>query len=190
MLPLDSVLWNELRVSNGNASQIPALIAQIASTPESQLASHEEIQLEIFDLLCHQWSTYESTIATVPHLVVLVDGLEKKSPLRRSYLSMISWFTACIRLNETSARQDLMDSFEAHLKVAQRQILESIPGAPKGAPNRAGSLENMLACYGIVSEATIFGITIWRLSEAIRCETCGNSISALESSMNPFAKSR
>lgn len=188
MLSLESSLWSQLTISNGSASQIPELIANAGLVPSSNVVSHEDIQVELFDLLCHQWSTYESTIAAVPHLIHLVSKMESSSLVRRRYISMISWFTGCIRLNKTSATDALMESFESSLQILRVQIVESLPSAPSGAPGSSGTLENMLACYGIASGLTEFGMSVWRLCESTACPSCGASFSFFTSSINPFWK--
>src|SRR5581483_8408649 len=78
MLPLDSPLWSHLSHAYGNASDVPALIAQLRS---SSPAERKEVQAELSNTIMHKGDVHTATYAAPPHLL---DYDEELGPCRQS----------------------------------------------------------------------------------------------------------
>ena len=68
MLALESSFWSELRHAYGVASDIPALLSQLASYP-SEASYQDEPWFTLWSSLCHQGDIYSASFAAVPHIV-------------------------------------------------------------------------------------------------------------------------
>jgi hypothetical protein len=69
-LSLDSARWHELQHAYGPASDIPALLQQLASLPSSKNASQPWFSL--WSALAHQGDVYQASFAAVPHVVAVL----------------------------------------------------------------------------------------------------------------------
>jgi len=80
VLPLDSPRWNELTHAYGSAEDIPALLLQLESFPESN-DYRDEPWFSLWSALAHQGDVYSASFAAVPHVVRILDG----HPSRATY---------------------------------------------------------------------------------------------------------
>lgn len=68
MLTLDKVhIWEKLDGPYGNSGDIPALLSALAHAPSKAIA--DEL---VWEYIYHQGSVYENTLATVPHLIQII----------------------------------------------------------------------------------------------------------------------
>ena len=67
MLSLENPKWNELSHAYGNASDIPALLRQLADFPAG--TSHDEPWFTLWSSLCHQGDVYSASFAAIPHVI-------------------------------------------------------------------------------------------------------------------------
>jgi hypothetical protein len=68
MLSLDSDRWTELQHAYGAASDLPALLRQLADFPPH---AHDKAEpyFSLWSALCHQGDVYTASYAAVPHIV-------------------------------------------------------------------------------------------------------------------------
>jgi len=83
MIELESTLWGQLNHAYGKASDIPALLAQLADYP-SNTSDKAEPYFSLWSALCHQGDTYSASYAAVPHIVNL--ALENPNKISSDYL--------------------------------------------------------------------------------------------------------
>lgn len=70
MLALDNIhIWEKLSSPYGNSGEIPALLMALAHTPSKAIA--DEL---VWEYIYHQGSVYENTLATVPHLIQIIQN--------------------------------------------------------------------------------------------------------------------
>jgi hypothetical protein len=67
MLSLDSSRWGELRHAYGPASDIPPLLQQLQSLPDS--TGESEPWFTLWSSLAHQGDVHSASFAAVPHVV-------------------------------------------------------------------------------------------------------------------------
>jgi hypothetical protein len=67
MLSLDDSRWTELTHAYGPASDVPALIRQLADNPAPKRAN--EPWFSLWSCLCHQGDVYTASYAAIPHIV-------------------------------------------------------------------------------------------------------------------------
>ncbi|MEZ6134956.1 MAG: hypothetical protein R3C53_08615 [Pirellulaceae bacterium] len=186
MLPLDDPGWSQLRHAYGSGSDIPAWIQEVESRLQNKRASDENLLLEIGDNLCHQWGTYDGTYAAIPHLVQLCTKAPSHDEIRIRLLEMIGWCVACLRLNRTEARGDLIRWFEESVLIARDLIAESLPFVSDSLESQA-KLRNLLAAFATCHGNAPLGLLLFELDEGgFRCDNCQAFIRPMQSSMNAF----
>ncbi len=79
MLPLDDARWAELTHAYGQATDIPDLLRQLATSPGPTSDYRVEPWFTLWSSLCHQGDVYTASYAAVPHLVHL--ALETRGPI-------------------------------------------------------------------------------------------------------------
>lgn len=67
MLALESNRWSELHHAYGGASDIPALLSQLNTLPES--SGEAEPWFSLWSALAHQGDVFDASFAAVPHVV-------------------------------------------------------------------------------------------------------------------------
>ena len=136
--------------------------------------------------ICHDWSTYDSTYAAIPHLVEICGTMSLDSPTRVQLLVFVGWCVACLRLNKTTAPKDIIDFFEGSLPIASRLTAETLAAMTEfgnGDPRLRGLLASLAATHGDCPLAFV----LYELdSGGYRCDHCNEFVRPLRSSMNPF----
>src|SRR5687768_15529007 len=104
MLPLDDTLWSSLNPRNW-APTYPALLRALAQ----KIAEGSFSRGSLGDLctMCHQWSTYDSTLAVVPHLIDICRSQRPQSNARIGLLTWVGWCVACTKLNRRDGGEQL-----------------------------------------------------------------------------------
>lgn len=84
MLALDDPRWNELQHAYGAASDIPALLRGLATSPARTTDSATEPWFSLWSSLCHQGDVYSASYAALPHIVGI--ALTADAPIDASFL--------------------------------------------------------------------------------------------------------
>lgn len=103
MLSLESPRWSELEHAYGAASDIPLLLAQLASLPGS--SGESEPWFSLWSALAHQGDVYSASFAAVPHVVNALAS----APLRAEavYFQFPTWIEICRSKQEVEVPEDL-----------------------------------------------------------------------------------
>jgi hypothetical protein len=116
VLSLLSPRWSELRHAYGSARDIPSLLEQLGSLPES--SGESEPWFTLWSALAHQGDVYSASFAAVPHVVAALAAAPAKAD--ESYFQFPAWVEVC------RARQQL--EVPPDLKVTYYESLASLPG--------------------------------------------------------------
>lgn len=114
MLSLDDPRWSELRHAYGGASDIPALLKQLAELPASE--NRKEPWFSIWSALAHQGDVYSASFAAVPHVIEALAS----APLRAdfSYFEFPAWVEICRAKNNVPVPEDIAPAyFESLLRL-------------------------------------------------------------------------
>jgi hypothetical protein len=98
MVPLDSPDWSRLTHAYGAASDIPALLHQIAADPRPNTRPGGEPWFSLWSALCHQGDVYGASYAAQPHLVQI--ALAAAGPIDSSFFHL----PACIEVSRARGR--------------------------------------------------------------------------------------
>ena len=79
MLALDDPRWTELTHCYGSASDIPALLGQLAKSPGPKDSYEDEPWFSLWSSLCHQGDVFTASYAAAPHLVRI--ALDLRGPI-------------------------------------------------------------------------------------------------------------
>jgi hypothetical protein len=112
MLPLDSPHWSELRHAYGAADDIPALLRQLESFPDSKKYT-DAPWYSLWSALCHQDDVYSASFAAVPHIVRVLAS----DPLRAQFcfFQLPAQIEICRRRKDVLIPPDLRESYHAAL---------------------------------------------------------------------------
>jgi hypothetical protein len=132
-LPLDSPRWHELEHAYGKATDIPALLRQLASLPPS--GPDDEPWFSLWSALAHQGDVYAASFAAVPHVVrALALAPDRAGAV---YLQFPAWVEICRKREGVVIPSDLQDAYAA--------ALAALPGLVAAAAMRAWD-DEFLAC--------------------------------------------
>jgi len=133
LLSLESSRWSELHHAYGQASDIPALLKQLAEIPDS--SDNKEPWFSLWSSLAHQGDVYSASFAAVPHVIEALAS----SPLKAefSYFQFPAWVEICRKKNGVSVPDDIAPAyFEA---------LSRLPALVAAASSREWD-SNFLCC--------------------------------------------
>lgn len=124
MLDLQNSRWTELSHAYGEASDIPALLVQLKTTP-GPVEYESEPWFSLWSALCHQSDVYTASFAAIPHVVLIA----KTKPLaeRINYIHFVSAVEAY--RHKTTAPQipsDLKQSYDFALEQITPLILDCL----------------------------------------------------------------
>ncbi|QDU08260.1 hypothetical protein [Gimesia aquarii] len=181
MIPLDDPMWESLQYGFGSASKIPPALRLIEKAiMENQPLDYEQTG-DVWEI-CHDWSTYNSTYATLPHLTAICNKTTPENENRIFLLKFFGWATACLRLNKTPAAPELINTFEATIPFTRKLILQSL-AAVEGPPHLRPLLGALAVCHGDAE----LGLVLYELYEGtFYCEKCKALIQPMNTSFNPF----
>jgi len=111
MLDLDSNRWSELQHAYGGASDVPALLRQLESLPDS--VGNKEPWFSLWSALAHQGDVYSASFAAVPHVVAAIE----RAPSKASgvYFHFPAWVEICRRKKGVSIPADLQVAYSSAL---------------------------------------------------------------------------
>ena len=107
MISLDDPRWSELRHAYGAATEIPALLRQLADIPASE--NDKEPWFSIWSALAHQGDVYSASFAAVPHVIEVLAS----APLRAdfSYFQFPAWVEVCRAKNGVLVPEDIAPAY-------------------------------------------------------------------------------
>lgn len=111
MLELDSPGWGQLQHAYGPASDIPDLLHQLDTFPESH--GNQGPWFSIWSALAHQGDVYSASFAAVPHVVRALSA----DPMRASfdYFQFPAWVEICRNRNKVEVPPDLQAAYSEAL---------------------------------------------------------------------------
>lgn len=114
MLALESNRWSELRHAYGAASDIPSLLSQLSTLPESR--DEAEPWFSLWSALAHQGDVFDASFAAVPHVV----SAAAANPLQADsvYFQFPAWVEICRKKQKMDVPGELAAAyFEALAKL-------------------------------------------------------------------------
>lgn len=105
MLTLTNPRWAELEHAYGNATDIPALLQQLAGTP----IGNEEPWNSLWSSLAHQGDVYSASFAAVPHVVEALSFAPLKVDF--NYFQFPAWVEICRGKNGIPVPVDLAPAY-------------------------------------------------------------------------------
>lgn len=108
MLALDSPRWAELRTAYGAAVDVPAMLRDLESVPNSQ-DYRDEPWFSIWSALAHQGDVYSASYAAVPHVVRVLATAPERAGYQ--YFGFPAWVEICRQRNGKAIPDDLRDPF-------------------------------------------------------------------------------
>jgi len=189
MLPLDDPLWSELDPKSTDrpywrASKYPDLLRRLADAiPAGEYNRDYLVELST---MCHQWSTYDSTLAVVPHLIHICHNQPSDNIARIELLSWVGWCVACIHLNRQSGPDRLKLWYDDAVPVARNLIAESLPFVKDSIGEQRNTCD-LLGAFAACNGNHGLAFILYELeSGGFKCDHCNQFIEPMRSSMNPF----
>lgn len=173
MLPLDSPRWKRLVHAYGTSSDVPAWIREFGSIDSHGCEAWLEGRLNevLWGALCHQYTVYSATIASIPHFVDIAD--ETSNVLLQHEALMFTGISyACSKTGVTGgADQDLLEWCSKSVAKARRILRRRISSCGTYA-NCVESLVALVATMDCPKIAMwLIGFVDGPISQA--CPTCG-----------------
>ena len=183
MLPLNDTLWSKLNPA-AHAPSYPTQLRELAATIAAGDYARES--LGILVTMCDQWSTFDATLAAVPHLVELCRRQSPNAGARLDLLAWVGWCAACICLNRQDGLQQLKHWYNESVPVARDLIAESLPFA-QDSDGEKSPVRELLAAFAACHGKPALAFILYELeSGGFRCDRCHSFIRPMESSMNPM----
>ena len=184
MLPLDDTLWSSLNHKSWGPLY-PGVLRQLSETIAA--GDYSRDCLVDLETMCHQWSTYELTLAAVPHLVDICRKLPPEGAARIELLAwVVGWCVACIHLNRQDGREQLKQWYNESVPVARDLIAESLPFA-RDLVGEQTNLRNLLAAFAACHGNPALAFILYELEAGgFKCDHCHSFVVPMRSSMNPF----
>lgn len=191
MLPLDDPTWSQLKYAGGDGSNLPNVIRRLEAYVDSDMPLDDDLMEDLSET-CHQWSTYDATIATVPHLVDVSTRMRASNPARIELLAWIGWCVACVELNQTTASDTISSWFKQSVSTARDLIAESLPHVDANENTYSlRTTRSLLAAFAACHGNTPLSFVLSELEEGgTKCEYCGRFFEPMKSSLNPFFEHR
>lgn len=111
MLSLNDPRWSELQHAYGAASDIPALLRQLADLPSSE--NDSEPWFSLWSALAHQGDVYSASFAAVPHVIEALASAPLKAEF--SYFQFPTWVEVCRKKSGVEIPEDLKAAYFASL---------------------------------------------------------------------------
>jgi hypothetical protein len=141
MLGLESPRWAELRTAYGTAADVPQLLRDLDSVPNSQ-DDRDEPWFGIWSALAHQGDVYSASFAAVPHVVRVLASAPDRAGYQ--YFAFPAWVEICRQRTGEPIPEDLRDPFFAAL--AQ---LPALAGAAAAQPWDEAMLQSVLGAIAV-----------------------------------------
>ena len=136
--------------------------------------------------MCDSWSTYDSTLAAVPHLVDICRNEPPASAARIDLLGWIGWCVACVHLNRQAGPERLRQWYDDAVPVARDLIAQSLPFT-SGDDGQRDAVRELLAAFAACHGRPALAFILYELEAGgFRCDHCHSFIRPMDSSMNPL----
>lgn len=180
MLDLDDPAWAQFRHAGGDASDYPDVLRQLQVAIEQHAQLDEELDESLWDI-CHQWTTYDSTVAAVPHLVTLAAKASPGELIRIQVLQLIGCASAGIRHDKPDAPPDVYEYFEQSLQQLAPLAAESVI--------RVRNREQLCSLFGVIAVAQgdneLAGALFELPATSLQCQNCFQFCPPIEA-LDPF----
>ena len=181
MIDLDDPIWITLRHAGGDASHYPNVLRRVKQLAQTSVAPDDELLEDLWDI-CHQFSTYDATLAAIPHLIELCHHTTPDNPIRKTLLDLIACSVACVRSDGTTATPEIEMAFRLSLDRLPTIVIETLPYAQ----NRT-EMCRLLGAYSVSASDDALGMLLFELPDgSLQCEQCQAFNSPFESSLNPL----
>jgi len=183
MLSLDDTLWSNLNPKTF-APRYPALLRELTET----IAAGKYSLDSLGDLctMCWDWSTFDSTFASVPHLVHICRKQPPEATARIDLLAWVGWCVACIHLNRQDGPVQLKQWYNDSVPVARDLIAESLPFTHASAGEQR-NVRELLAAFAACHGNPALAFILYELEAGgFKCDHCKSFILPMKSSMNPM----
>ena len=111
ILSLDSPRWNSLQYAYGVASDIPELLRQLDSLPDSEADS--EPCFSLWSGLAHQGDVYSASFAAVPHVIQALSAAPTKAHF--TYFQFPAWVEICRSNKDVAIPSDPLPAYSEAL---------------------------------------------------------------------------
>lgn len=128
MISVDEPVWATFHHAGGSAWRYPNVLGKIAALIGSNGVPNDQLLEDMWDI-CHQFSTYDATLAAVPHLVELCTSASPDQPIRKMLLDLIACSIECIRTDRTSATPEIENGFSLSLAQFPGLVHATMPYA-------------------------------------------------------------
>jgi hypothetical protein len=170
MIALDSHRWNELTHAYGEASDIPALLRSLKTTPPP-VGYQSEPWFSLWSALCHQNDVYTASYAAIPHVVAIASG--KRRGERLEHLNFIASVEAFRhRTSAPAIPADLKESYLASIERAAALVLECLE-----ADWDESDYKVLLGALAVTRGQYKLGAAIFELEEEVECSECRSILS-------------
>lgn len=161
MLSLTSSRWSELHHAYGAASDIPELLLQLSTLPESN--GKAEPWFSLWSALAHQGDVYEASFAAVPHVV----DAAATNPLQADsvYFQFPAWVEICRKKQGIDVPSELSAAYFDALSK-----LPSLVAAASGRQWDADFLQCALSAIAAAKGQTIVAEAVQELSPEVAGE--------------------
>lgn len=139
MLALDDPRWATLPHAYGNASDIPALLAELHRMPSAE--GEREPWFSLWSALAHQGDVYPASFAAVPHVVHALANAPERAPA--VFFEFPAWVEIC------RYRQDLEVPVE--LAPAYVEAFDRLPALIARALARPWDEETLQGILGALA---------------------------------------
>jgi hypothetical protein len=121
LLSLDDPRWSELQHAYGSASDIPALLKQLADLPPS--ANDREPWFSLWSALAHQGDVYSASFAAVPYVIEALASAPLKADF--SYFQFPAWVEICRRKKSVPLPEDIAPAYYQSLARLPALVAEA-----------------------------------------------------------------
>lgn len=180
MIQLDeTVIWKQLSGIYGNSEEIPPLISELAKTNKKETA--DEL---IWEYLYHQGSIYESTLASIPHLVKIIKDSDNdtfKMDLILSLGTVLIGYDSSSTLEGVFHEDQLRENLRYRIKTAFVEAIVEFKNIVDNSLEQAKSLDEEEKRWFLVawlvtraqhSEADVFNIYNGNEEYMFVCPSC------------------
>ena len=123
LIPLNDPIWQTFRCANGGTDALLPLLLRMGDANSSDLAISDDDWEVLWDT-CHQWTTYDSTVATVPHLIDIAESLTAQSNVLTELITLIAASIMVVKNDKPNAPSLAYDKFESSVPAAKRLALQ------------------------------------------------------------------
>lgn len=168
MLGLNNSRWQRLDHAYGPARDIPDLLREMQTAPMPEAGDwRAEPWFALSGSVCHQFTVYSASYATVPHLVRLAEARPTRDRL---------WFVSLAATIEICRHQlmaplipgDLVDAYDAAIARAAELTLECLALDWDANPYR-----ELLGSLAALQGRPLLAASILPPPEEVECPACG-----------------